>query len=112
MKTTKIVSFTRILMIVCILYIINNHTYAEETTLYEPNTALTSDYTEDIIVDETTNEDPTTWVDTWAEDYKPTALAIWNEYVTDPLLLDEDAYSNLDTLTFERYENSEIINWE
>ena len=50
------------------------------------------------------NDEPesVTWIDTWTDEYKPLAQEVWDEFVGDESLLDEDAYFELDEIVFSR----------
>lgn len=52
------------------------------------------------VVQEEIVADYTSWIDTWVDDTQSVAQRIWDEYVADESLLDEDAYEILDELVY------------
>lgn len=49
-------------------------------------------------------EDYTSWIDTWTEDTQSVTQRIWDEYVENEALLDDEAYEILDELVFTELE--------
>lgn len=75
--------------------------FEEVIFITDPEILSIDEIVENEVFDESLVEEVVPWVDTWADDAKPTAQIIWDTYVGDPSLLDEDAYWQLDSLVFE-----------
>lgn len=57
------------------------------------------EYADEIII-----EQPVTWIESWDTEAQEVAQRIWNEYVTDALLLTEESIADLDALVFAEFE--------
>lgn len=90
MKTRTILNHIIIAIgiLMLIFTLVHNPVHAEETAQEE-------------VYEEVYEEEITSWVESWVEDYQPIAQKVWDEYVGNPELLDEEAYLILDNIVFQ-----------